>query len=262
MGKLEGRVAIVTGGGRGIGKATAERFAAEGAKVVVATRTAAPGEETVNAIRAAGGEATLAAIDVGDRESVRKLVADTAARYGRIDIIVHNAAFIPAGPLQKVPDSAFDKMLDVGLKAAFWLTADALPYLEASPAGRIMVTSSGAGNRKSIAGMVHYGALKMAVTGFVRGAALELAPRGITVNAIEPGLTDTYSLHASMTDDQIAATASRIPINRPGKPEEIAAGFLFLASDEAGYMTGQSFSIDGGSSLGDATPLPMDRLKG
>src|SRR5690606_31069383 len=112
------------------------------------------------------------------------------------------------------------------------------------------------------AGMVHYGALKTAVTGFVRGAGLELAPYGITVNAIEPGLTDTYSLHANMTDDQISATAARIPINRPGKPEEIAAGFLFLASEEASYMTGQSFSIDGGSSLGDAVPLAMDGLQG
>lgn len=259
MGKLEGRVAIVTGGGRGIGRATALLFAREGASVVVATRTAAPGQEVVDEIVAAGGEALLVTLDMGDRPAVKALVEATAARFGRIDIVLHNAAYLTPSSLADMPDEVLDKMFDVGIKAAFWLTKDALPWLERSPAGRILVTSSVAGNRKSLPTRVHYGAAKMAVTGFVRGAALELARKGITVNAIEPGLTRTHALESNATEAQIAAMGAQIPVGRPGKPEEIAAGFLFLACDEAAYTTGQCITMDGGASLGDADGLLSER---
>jgi len=257
-GKLEGRVAIVTGGGRGIGRATAELFAAEGARVVVATRTAAPGEATVAAITKAGGEATLFVVDIGSREAVRDLVIRTIERYGALDIVLHNAAYIPYGKLGRLTDAELDKTFDVGLKAAFWLAADALPHLMASRAARILVTSSVAGNREVTPGLVHYGAMKAGLNGFIRGAALELAPRRITVNGIEPGLTMTHSLQVAAKPDQIRQMEAGIPLGRAAEPREIATAFLYLASDEAAYITGQTLVIDGGSMLGKPAGLPID----
>ncbi|MDO7842307.1 SDR family NAD(P)-dependent oxidoreductase [Sphingomonas immobilis] len=259
MGKLDGRVAIVTGGGRGIGRATALRFAAEGAKVVVATRTAAPGQEVVDEIVAAGGEAILIALDMGDRAAVKAMVEQAAAHFGAIDIVLHNAAYLTPAFLADMPDDVLDKMFDVGVKAAFWMTHDALPWLKKSGAPRILVTSSVAGNQKSLPSRVHYGSVKMAVTGFVRGAALELSGHGITVNAIEPGLTVTHSLTSMASPEQIAAMGREIPIGRAGRPEEIAAAFLFLASDEGGYVTGRTLTMDGGASLGDPRGLLTER---
>lgn len=259
-GKLENRVAIITGGGRGIGRASALLFAREGARVVVATRTAEPGEEVVKLIEEQGGEAMLVTLDVGGREDVRELVARTVERFGRIDVVLHNAAYIVHAPLGSLPDDKLDKVFDVGLKAAFWLMSDALPWLEQSPAGRFLVTSSLAGNRRSYVNQVHYGALKAGVNGFIRGAGLELARKGITVNGIEPGLTQTHALETVATDEAIARMAAKIPIPRPGEPLEMAHGLLFLASDEAAYITGQTIVIDGGTTLGDPGGLAIDRV--
>lgn len=258
MGRLASRIAIVTGGGRGIGRATCELFAREGARVVVATRTAAPGQETVDAIRAAGGEAMLHVLDVGEREAVRGLVAATVEAWGGIDIVLHNAAYIPFGAIGTLPDEDLDKVFDVGLKACFWLAADALPYLEKSDCARLLVTSSLAGTRRNFVNLVHYGALKAGVNGFVRGAALELARKGITVNAIEPGLILGHALREAASDDALHEMASVIPIPRVGNPDEIAQGFLWLASDAAGYVTGETIAIDGGISVGRFDSLKHD----
>jgi 3-oxoacyl-[acyl-carrier protein] reductase len=254
MGSLAGKVAVVTGGGKGIGRAVCERFAREGATVVVATRSAPPGEEVVASITEAGGQAVLEALDIGDRSAVQSMIARTAQRFGGIDIVVHNAAPTGGAPLSAMTDDELNDMLDVGLKAAFWLTKDALPWLEKSPHGRILVTSSIAGTSTSIPGRVHYGAAKAGMTGFIKGAALELARSGITVNGVAPGLVLTPALTSFASAEQIAQVAAHsVPLGRPGQPEEIAHAFVFFASDESDFITGQLLTVDGGSTLGDAT---------
>lgn len=260
-GKLAGRVAIVTGGGRGIGKATAQAFAGEGAKVVIATRSAAPGEEVVAAIRSAGGEALLIACDIGTHDASRMVVAKSIEAFGRLDIVLHNAAYIPFGNIGALSDEDLDKVLDVGLKACFWLTGDALPHLRQSPAARILVTSSLAGNRRFFPNLVHYCALKAGVNGFIKAAALELARDGITVNGVEPGLILGHALQQSASREVLDERASVIPIPRIGTPEEIAEAFLYLASDAARYVTGITIPVDGGISLGQVQPLRFDRLE-
>ncbi|MBV9842285.1 MAG: SDR family oxidoreductase [Sphingomonadaceae bacterium] len=260
MGRLQDRVAIVTGGGRGIGAATAELFAREGAKVIVATLSRGPGEETVAAIRQAGGAATLVQVDMGDRASVRDLIATTAATYGGIDVIVHNAAYIPFAMIEALSDEDLDKTFDVGVKACFWLAKDALPHLRKSRAGRILVTSSVAGLSHAIVGMAHYSAVKSAINGFVRGAGLELARFGITVNAVAPGLTESASLRRTASPDAIKSMASRIPLRRPAEAIEQAYGFLYFASDEAAYVTGTVLPIDGGHLLGNPGGIELDQI--
>jgi 3-oxoacyl-[acyl-carrier protein] reductase len=215
----------------------------------------------VEAILRAGGEARLHVVDMGDREEVRGLVAATVAAFGGLDIALHNAAYIPFGAIGTLPDTELDKVFDVGLKACFWLAADALPHLEKSAHARLLVTSSLAGSRRNFANLVHYGALKSGVNGFVRGAALELARKGITVNAIEPGLVLGHALREAATDEALAEMASVIPIPRVGTTEDIAEGFLYLASDAARYVTGETIAIDGGISIGRLDSLKHDPAK-
>ena len=260
MGRLQDRIAIVTGAGQGIGRATAELFAAEGAKVVVATLSPEPGRDTVEAIRAAGGEARLVTLDMGDRAAVKALVAEAAQAYGGLDIVVHNAAYIPFAALDALSDEDLDRTFDVGVKACFWLARDALAYLKLSRAGRMLVTSSIAGLTTAIPGLSHYSAVKSAVNGFVRGAGLEFARHGITVNAVAPGLTNSASLQRTASPGAVKAMAGRIPLGRPAKCVEQAHGFLYLASDEAAYVTGTVLTIDGGSLLGRPEGLGLDQV--
>jgi 3-oxoacyl-[acyl-carrier protein] reductase len=249
-GRLEGRVAVVTGAGLGIGRAIAVKFAAEGAKVVVGTRTAADGESCVAEIRKAGGEATLVAADVGTRAECARLVDAAVETYGGLDVLVHNAAYCPSVRIEDLTDADLDRTLDVNLKACFWLTQAALPALKASKkGGRILITSSISGNHAAARGLVHYSASKAGVTGFVRNLALEISRSRITVNAVEPGMIMTEKLSAPEMAPIFAAMAPRVPLGRLGQGADIAAAMAFLASDEAGYITGQSLLIDGGIAL-------------
>lgn len=259
--KLAGRVAIITGGGRGIGRATAELFAREGAKIVIATRTAAPGEDVAAQITAAGGEALVIATDIGSHAASRDVIAQTIDRFGRLDIVLHNAAYIPQGYIGQMPDEDLDKIFDVGLKACFWLLGDAMPHLEKSPAARMLITSSLAGNRRFFPKLVAYCALKAGVNGFIKAAALEIARKGITVNGVEPGLILGHALQQSASAEVIEERASVFPIPRVGQPHEIAEAFLYLASDAAQYVTGITIPVDGGLSLGTVEPLKFDKLK-
>ncbi|HLG89456.1 MAG TPA: SDR family oxidoreductase [Alphaproteobacteria bacterium] len=248
--RLADRIAIVTGSGLGIGRAIAKRFAAEGARVVVGTRTASDGEETVAQIRKAGGEASLVAVDIGSRAGATKLVAEASRIYGGLDVLLHNAAHCPYARIEDLTDDDLDKTLTVNLKACFWLTQAALPLLRASKkGGRIIVTSSISGNHASARGLVHYSASKAGVTGFVRNLALELGRDRITVNAVEPGMIRTERNSGPEMADFMKAAAPRVPIGRLGEGDDIAEPMVYLASDQASYITGQSILIDGGISL-------------
>jgi len=249
-GKLSGSIAIVTGAGRGIGRAIALRFAREGARVVIGTRGADAGAQTVAAIEAAGGAAELIVCDVGNRNEAVALVRETEARHGGIDILVHNAGAFPYASLQNLTERDLDESFNVNLKACFWLAQAALPALARSASARVLVTSSVSGNHANAPGLTHYSASKAGVTGFVRNLALELAPLNITVNAVEPGFILTERNRDPAMADLVRATVTQIPMRRGGEPDDIAGLMAFLASREAAYITGQSIVVDGGLTLG------------
>lgn len=247
--KLKGRIALVTGAGLGIGRAIALRFAAEGAKVVVGTRTASDGEAVVAEIRNQGGEAILVSADVATRAECTRMVEETKRHFGCLDILMHNAAYCPYARIEDLTDADLDRTFDVNVKACFWLTQAALPMLKASAGGRILITSSISGNHASAKGLVHYSASKAAVTGFVRNLALELGKSKITVNAVEPGFILTERNQGPHMADFVKSAVVRTPLGRCGESDDIAGAMVFFASSDASYITGQSLLIDGGISL-------------
>ena len=249
IGRLDNRVAIVTGAGQGIGEGIAKVFARAGAKVVVATRTAANGQETVDAINAAGGEACLIQCDVGQRDQVDAVVAQTVKTWGRLDIMVHNAAVYPMHTIEELTDDELELTLAVNLKAGFWLTRAAVPHMRKQGGGRLLFTSSVTGPTVAMPGTAHYAATKAGLNGFIRTAALEYARENITVNGVEPGYILTPAMQALGDEAELKEMATLIPMGKLGDPEDIAHAMLFLASDEAAYMTGQTIVVDGGSTL-------------
>jgi 3-oxoacyl-[acyl-carrier protein] reductase len=246
---LSGRTCIVTGGGQGIGRAIVRVFAAHGASLVIADQSDARGEEAAREIREAGGRSFAVCLDVADELAVRRLAERTEQELGSIDIVIHNAAFFPVRPFEAIDDALLDRTLAVNLKAAFWLTQAAAPALRRSGHGRVLVTSSVTGPRVAYPGLAHYAASKAAINGFVRAAALELAKDGITVNGVEPGMIATQA-SANLGDEAHARELARgIPLGKLGDPRDIAHAMLFLASDAASYITGQTLVIDGGALL-------------
>ena len=246
---LNGRVAIVTGAGQGIGEGIAKVFALSGAKVVVATRSADNGQQTVDDILESGGEAMLIQCDIGQRVEVERVVAVTAERWNRVDIVIHNAAIFPIHSVEEMPDSVLDQTLSVNMKAGFWLTQAALPFFRRQGGGRIIFTSSVTGPTVAMPGTSNYAASKGGMNAFIRTAALELARENITVNGVEPGYIMTQAMGLLADEEELKEMASLIPAGKIGIPEDIAYTMLFLASDQASYITGQTIVVDGGSTL-------------
>lgn len=247
-----GHVALVTGSGQGIGRAIAQLFAAQGAKVLLATRSKASGTETLRLIREARGTAELLTLDLGTRAAAEQAVAAAVDTFGGLDLLLHNAGIFPMQKLAELEDATLDSTLAVNLKSCFWLTQVALPALRQATQPRIVITSSVTGPRTAIPGLAHYAASKAGVNGFIRAAALELAEYGITVNGVEPGLIATQALD-NLGDGALLARG--IPLGRLGSPEDIAWAMLFLASKQAGYITGQTLVVDGGALLPENTQL-------
>ena len=247
--QLNGKVALVTGGGRGIGAAICEVLAQAGATVVVVNRTAQAGEDVAENIRQLGGQAVAIAADIGVREQVFAAVASTAAQLGRLDIVVHNAAICPWASIEDVTDAQIEETFTVNLQAAFWLTQAALPHWRAAGQGRLLLTSSVTGPRVAMAGSAHYAASKAGLNGFIRTAAIELAKDKVTVNGVEPGYIAKVGGSLLSNPDKAAQIKKYIPLGELGTPEDIAHAMLFLASGAASYITGQTIVVDGGSTL-------------
>ncbi len=246
---LKDKVAIVTGSGQGIGKAIAKVFAAHGASLVVATRTEKYGRETVDEIAAAGGEASLCTADVGKAADIERIVTTAIETYGKIDIMVQNAGIVREHLIEDILDEDWNEVLNVNLTSAYRLAKACLPHLRAQGGGRMLFTSSVTGNHVAVPGNAHYAASKSGLNGFIRAAAIEFAGEGITVNGVEPGLILTPALDSLATEEQQQGLAQFIPMKRLGQPEDIAHAMLYLASAEAGYVTGQTIVVDGGALL-------------
>ena len=257
--RLRDKVAVITGAGQGIGEGIARVFADEGAKVVVTTRTEKNGSETVEAIRKAGGEATLMTVDIGEADSAGRVVEETISTYGGLDIMLHNAASFAMGPLDEFSEEDMESSFSVNLKASIRLSAACIPHFKQKKKGRLLFTSSVTGPRVAYPGLSYYATTKSGLNGFIRNAGLELARWGITVNGVEPGYIRTPALELITDEEGIRQLEYYIPIGHLGEPEDIAWAMLFLASDEGRYITGQTIVVDGGSTLPES-PICFDDL--
>lgn len=246
-----GRVALITGGGSGIGAAAARRFASQGAAVAVVGRRQAALEETVRAVRKAGGEALAIPADLGDPAAPARIVAAVGEAWGRLDVLVNNAAAIQHLPIQLASPEVFERHMAVNVRAPYFLTQAALPYLSRSNSAVVINISSSSGSL-AIPGQCLYGMSKAALEYQTRSLAAELAPLGIRVNAIAPGPTDT-PIHLAWAGDDVAGAYERmareVPLGRMGKAEELAAWIVWLAGPEAGWVTGAVIPVDGGQTL-------------
>ena len=245
--RLQGRVALVTGGSRGLGPALCARLAAEGARVAVGyRRTEGRAAEVVEAIASSGAEAEALQLDVRETDSVRAAVRGLVSSLGRLDILVTSAGVHHDGFLATMGDDAWDEVLRTNLDGTMRCVRAALRPMMKQGAGSIVAVASVAGLRAS-PGQVNYAASKGAVLAMVRSLSVEVASRGVRVNAVVPGIFDT-GMAARMPADRAEAVLGGVAMGRRGTPEELAAAVAFLASDDASYITGQSLVVDGGLS--------------
>jgi meso-butanediol dehydrogenase/(S,S)-butanediol dehydrogenase/diacetyl reductase len=252
--RLDGKLALVTGGGTGIGAAIARRFAAEGATVVICGRRARLLEKVVGEIRGAGGAAEGFPLDLADEASARGFVRDAASRHGRIDVLVNNAMQLVVRPLAEMSSEEWRKSLAVALDAVYYTLNEALPVMLRQGRGSIVNVSSLAAHT-SDPGLGGYSAAKAGLEALSRAAALEGAPRGVRVNVLCLGMHASESGEQAYADPALRrAMEQRIALGRFGRPEEAAAAALFLASDEASFVTGATLIHDGGQSASLASP--------
>ena len=247
--RLKDKVAIITGGSRGIGFATADKFLQEGATVILAASTQQSADKAVSQLKEKYPELTIAGIspDLSSLESVREAFREATGKYGCVDILVNNAGVSESTPFMDYTEEAFDRVMNLNVKGVFNATRAASECMVARGSGVILSTSS----MVSIYGQpsgIAYPASKFAVNGLTVSLARELGPKGIRVNAVAPGITETDMMKA-VPKSVIEPLVAQIPLRRLGQPEDIANAFVFLASDEASYVTGETITLQGGSGL-------------
>ena len=244
---LTGKIALVTGASSGIGHASARLLAKQGASVVVAARRIEKLEELVSQIKSAGGKGLAVKMDVTQKQEIDDAVKKAVEAYGRLDILLNNAGVVESSPFLELTEQSWDKVLDTNLKGYFLVAQKAAKEMAKNKWGRIVNIASIAmgGQGVGFAGIAHYCASKGGVVAFTEALADELAPMGIIVNCIAPGIIQTEMTKS--TDPQaLNAILSKVPLKREGKPEEIASAVIYLSSDEASYTTGATLVVDGG----------------
>ncbi len=247
-GRMSGNVVIVTGAAKGIGRGIARVFASEGATVVVADLDDQVGTATAATLADTGGIVDFVLTDVTRQASCQAAVRTVIERYGRVDTLVSNAGIYPQAFLSEMTESDWDRIFEINVKGMFFMVTAVLPHMRQRHSGRIVLTSSVTGPVTGYPGWAHYGATKAAMLGFMRSAAIEVATEGVTINAVLPGNIMTEGMEG-MGQDYIDALAASIPMKRLGDPEDIGYAMLFLASNEAKYITGQTIVVDGGQLL-------------
>jgi 3-oxoacyl-[acyl-carrier protein] reductase len=254
---IEGRAVVVTGGTRGIGKGIAAVFARSGARVLVTGRDEQAAKACVAELSAGGADVSYLLADTSRRDDCDRMAQTATDRLGGIDVLCANAGIFPDAKLADMTEANIDEVIGTNLKGTILSVQACLPALAASGRGRVILTSSITGPITGFPGWAHYGASKAGQLGFMRTAAIELAASGITVNAVMPGNIVTEGLN-DLGDDYMTQMAASIPLRRLGSVDDIGYAALFLASDEAGYITGQTIVVDGGQVL----PESLEALEG
>ena len=245
MGQLDGKVALVTGASRGLGKAIADSYADAGAIVVALDLKASWAQATADAIVARSGQSVGMGCDVADRAGIAQVVADVAAQFGRLDVLVNNAMWNRYEPLAEIEPETAERMIGVGFTAIVWALQAAAPIMRAQGGGAVINIAS-VSALLGIPNALLYCGVKAGVTGLTRAAAAELGPDGIRVNAIAPSTVATEGVKAILTDETFARRVNQTPLRRLGETADIANAALFLASDASSFVTGQVLTVDGG----------------
>jgi 3-oxoacyl-[acyl-carrier protein] reductase len=245
---ITGRAVLVTGGTKGIGKGIARVFAQAGARVAVSGRDAEAGAVAVAELETDGGQAIFVGADVSDAAQIERMVVEAVEQLGGLDVLCTNAGIFPKANLKEMTERDFDEIFATNVKGTMLAARAAIPALTRSGHGRIIITSSITGPITGDPGWSHYGATKAAQLGFMRTAAIELAGLGITVNAVLPGNIESEGME-EMGEEYVNRMAATIPLKRLGTAAEIGHAALFLATDEAAYITGQTIVVDGGQVL-------------
>lgn len=245
-GKLEGKVAIVTGAGQGMGESIAKLFAQEGAKVVVNDINEEKAKKVAEEIKSQGKETLAIRADVTQSKEVSQLVEKTVEEFGAVHILINNAGILRSSKVDEINEEEWDLVINVNLKGTFLCSKAVLPIMKKNRYGRIVNFSSSAGRSVSTLGGVHYTAAKAGILGFTRQLAKEVAFLGINVNSVCPGLIDTEMVRANCPPQKLKDYERSFPIPRLGTPEEVASLVLFLVTDESSYITGASLDINGG----------------